>query len=334
MAITSVDEIWSGRRGAVDDSFKREYERKFRIIADSTNEDAITVTAAMAAEGILMWGPYMAPNGSFDLFARCNQIEAEQSSDSPFIWEGRASYSSDAKPPDDIDPKTGGQNSQEENPLLRPPTISISTGTERKAAIVDRDGNKLVNSVGDQFDPPIEIDEPYMVLSISRNVLAINNFAMAWYIGTVNDSPFFGYPAEHVRLMSWSASSHYENNVFFWDEHFEFHAKGETLFTPAAAGAKPIDYGWGFVLLDQGFNELDANNLPKLMRDQDGQPYSHTILLNGAGAKLAAGQPPVYLLYYAHKKKDFSVFNLPTPNVPVTKKIPTPKNNNFQLPLW
>lgn len=312
MAIVSAEEVWSGRSGNADDAFKREYERRFVVVTDNPFDGPIVVTGASGIP--VKYDAYANAGGTeSDPRAFCNRVRATCRSEDNCTWDVIASYSTT------VELEAG----QSQNPMERGNTpnssggsggggpggagsrydISFSPGSEVKAAVKDRDDNPIANSAGDPFDPPLEIADPYLMMTIGRNIPLANPLSyaltMMGYLNTVNSGPFLGLPAETVKLFTWSMQFQPPDNGYaFWRETFVFHAKWNN------------GNGWLTELLDVGYFRIDGTDKVEIT-DPEGKQYTKPQLLDGAGGVLAAfGAAPVYMPFRLFPKKDFSVFGL------------------------
>ena len=61
-----------------------------------------------------------------------------------------------------------------QNPLLQPIDVKWSNRSQEIVADIDINGNPVVNTAGDPFDPPLMEDDPRPVLTIVRNEAIFN----------------------------------------------------------------------------------------------------------------------------------------------------------------
>lgn len=93
----------------------------------------------------------------------CKRLRGKQEQKSPLHWRIDAEY--DTAPIDRED--------SPESPLSRPAKITWSTIKYQKAVERDREGNAILNSAGDYFDPPVMKDLSRWTVSVSKNVAAV-----------------------------------------------------------------------------------------------------------------------------------------------------------------
>lgn len=92
-----------------------------------------------------------------------------------------------------------------------------------------------------------------------------------------------------------------QKGIFCWKVTYNFEAK-------PGQGTN----AWAAVLLDAGYQVLDANGNPQTAVDQAfGRSFTSPILLNGSGKALGPGGSPVFLTFYLYLNSQFSLLNLP-----------------------
>jgi hypothetical protein len=286
MAVIFVKELWAGRTGDVDDTFKRDYRRLFQAHTNNKGDGPVLVRAGL---GISIWSSYQSYlTGELDGASLCNKIECEQAEDSPFLWRVTVSYSTEVTE----------QAQQAEDPLQEPKDISWDTESYQKAVEQDRAGNAICNSALDPFDPPPTIDDSRLTLTIERNEAIDNPTRMKDYQDAVNSDTFYGFPAGEWKVAQMSCKRQYRNNVFFWRWVYKFHHRVE---------------GWKLKLLDAGYRTW---TLPDGWKDilSKGVPIQQPALLDGTGKQLPHGNPPVWMQlpngWVVYREQPFAALNL------------------------
>lgn len=293
MGIVSVEERHD-RSGNWQRNYKRSYKRTFLVNTDSPDEDAVNVMYAIDPNtgvqipslGVL----YRGKNGNFDGGAFCEDVSAECDDEDGKGWKVTCSYGP-------YDPS----QFDSQNPLDAPAKVHFGLSRQSIACDQDNAGNPIVNSAGQSFDPPIEKDESRLVLSVDVNVASFDPILISQYKDSVNNGEFWGCPPKTVKFMNASAELDFSgdcpvNNGFFWAVTWEFEVKEDT---------------WAKKILDQGLMCLDTStgNLQHCA-DEEGQPSSEPLLLDGAGHQAAVGASPIYLTFDVYNEMDFSIFGL------------------------
>jgi len=315
MAIVSVTETWSGSTGTNESSLTRTYGRTFQVLSNYALE---TVPTVGNAPGIpQLWNRYPA-----DIVCYCNKIDVKRVSNSRQAWTVSASYTN----------KIDEEDEPEENPLARPWKLNWSSASfqivaERgiKRETIDAQGitivaapagdiqGPIVNSVGDQFDPPVQIESSNWTVTAKKNIATVPTWLMD-YRDSLNDAAItiagVEFQKHELRISSMSIGEFtVENDVGFFPFQVTMQQKGET---------------WMREILDQGTHEIKTVNVggtPVQSRvrivDKKGQHVTEPIRLDGEGLKLepdtAAIEDSVFIRYQVYlKERDFTSLNLPT----------------------
>jgi len=260
MAVTLVKEIWTrGREGSYDLKAERTYTRVHQVFTSLVSDDAFVV---LAGTGVPRPGD-VHPN---DLGAYCRKVTPRQDDEHPQVWYVTSEYSSKYENPD----------LNEENPTYRPSELNWDFVSYQRPLERDLTGAPIVSSSGEPFDPPVEIDDSRLVLTIVRNELDFDPALALLYQDAVNSDNFLGtYPGQaKVRL---KAARQFETGLFFWRTTYEVQFRRE---------------GWDIEVLDRGFYEkYDGRRVP-IYDTETHQQVTAPALLNGAGRKLTGDKAP------------------------------------------
>lgn len=290
MAIIAVQETFTNRGSSFNDKRQRDYTRSFDVLSNLRDESQAVVRLA---SGIPRpWTPYITPQGDIDPGSYCTNVEVKQDTQDPFLWRAVAQYSSLITRPD---------IHSIENPLLRPWEVSWSSTNIMIPASRDREGNWVINSAGELFDPPPEEEEYRLVLTVTRNEVYFDPNTIRKYKGKVNSQPWIGIAKGQARMVDLSSTKKFEGGFWFWPTTYIWHIR------EPRPGFKPEE-AWALNLLDRGFYELDDSLPPKLKIATDvlGRPVTQPVLLDGSGHKLAKDADPVYLTFHIHGQADFN----------------------------
>ncbi len=276
MAVVSVREIWSGRSGDLDYQTNRKYTRVFRVQTNNNLDGPLTVRDADGLPNID--DPYADANGNADTGSRLKDKKAAQDGDNPRLWIITCEFSSETDRPE----------SKEQDPIKMRAKLSFRAAKRRVAKDVDVDGNAVVNPAEDPFDPPVEVDEAYLVMEIQKNKLTFNPSDIEQYVNTVNESTWFGMPAQTWLLDDLSADEEEQNGIIYYKAKYVFMLNRDT---------------WSTVLLNVGYNELVGGNRVAI-RDQGEQKEPQ--LLDADGTKLAVGGNPTYTTFRFYRRTNFA----------------------------
>lgn len=300
MAVIRVKETWDSRSGSEDDMGEREYVRTFRVVTDDPLTSSLSVRYATGIPA--RFDPYQDADGNIDAGSFVKEIRESQDQDNPFTWLVSVTYSSKLEQPEYGD----------EDPLARPAEISRGTIKFLVPATTDRDGNAIVNSANQAFDPPIEREEYRRTLRVVKNLITYDD---TWeeYLDAVNDKAWFGFEAGEAKLVNLTAVRKYEKGLEYQEVTFEIEgAPPFTRFDALLIGdPRPVstERTWTKHVLDQGYRDIDD----KVFRDKEsGQPKATPTLLDGEGAALVLGvDRPVFLDFDLNPDMNFDLLPIP-----------------------
>lgn len=113
----------------------------------------------------------------------CHNLSITQDTSGPLLWNATATFSSR--------PVSESQANQTEasDPLARRATFTWSSTQYQQAIARDINGRAVVNSAGDPYDPPVEIQRSRAVCTIQKNVVQIPGWILD-YENAVNSDTF------------------------------------------------------------------------------------------------------------------------------------------------
>jgi len=252
MAVTWARKIWDGREGGGDLSGSITHTQLYRVRTDNKFDDQVTVLQAAALP--FLGQPY--PN---DPSSYCNSLRARNEGASPFFWTVTATYSNEREASD--------------SPLDDPIEYQWATEQFQEVADTDRNGQGIVNSAGDPFDPPIMRDNSRRTVTITSNEAFVPTWILS-YQDAVNSDAInvdgLSVSAGQAKCQQVSVSPiRQRNDVTFRIVTLTIHLNND---------------GWGFKILDQGFRERDDDNkLQQITNEADGSEPTAPVLLDGSG---------------------------------------------------
>lgn len=272
-----ITETWNQRDGDVNVNGAVRYRRIFRVRVANVLTTAATIRSLTGIPRL--FDPYPG-----EAYARVQSIQPRNINDDPHFWEVIVNYSSEVL---------------DKIPWFRPFEIKRTTqiyqkAIERTQIFPLRKRRAIVNSTGDQFDPPLEIDDCRQVLSITRNVQTYDADAIIALLNTTNATPLFGSGEDEYKFSSFGEERLFEKPYLYYKLSCEFHFSRD---------------GWKRKVLDRGYREyhlLDPE--PVAIRDPStGLPVSQPVLLDGHGQKLPRGGEPVFLEFVVYPEEDWDV---------------------------
>ncbi len=298
MAYTLFVEIHEGRQASVDSKFQRTYTRVFLVGTDSGNYGPAYAGSHPSLPIIFSQHPE-------DIAAFCVRLSPVQDGQDPTLWRVTAEYSYNPDlamgggtgvPAIDGQQQGVAPASRSANPTTRPNDYSIATSTYPIAIYKDYSGTAVLNSAGDPFLPPLEIQRAEATITVGLNSLNAPSGAWLASAGQVNANTMVigAYVANpgQAKLNSISAQFLYENGINYWRWTLVF-------------GYRTT---WAAEVLNQGLRELRAGKLVPILDDATGYKIDQPALLTAGGAKAAAGATPTYSTFNIYPRVTF-----PTP---------------------
>lgn len=279
MTATFKEEILSGRT-ARNSKGARTYTRKFRVLSNDKTDGPFEVGSTSGL-------PLIGSAHPEDANAFCIELTVENTE--PYAgWTVTANYS-DERVIDD-------------NPTDDAAEINWGSEQFQKVAVVDRDGNLIVNSAGDLFDPPAMIDDSRRVVTVSKNLATVPSWILD-YQDAINSDTFtidgisIGVGKAKMQAVTVGPKQR-RNSTVFRTVNFTIHLQRD---------------GWVLDILDAGFNRIPtgdtSNRVPITL---DGVLPSAPYPLNGAGAPLKNPSPTncVFRSFNVYKTRTFSTLPL------------------------
>lgn len=313
MAIVQVKEL-PERQGSIGMEtvnqgwwWKRTYKRVFAVLTSSKYDDVWAVRQAIDPNTGVKIPPlgFVYTNGApieserwTDLGSWVQNVDCEEqercTQTGGSWWEVTVNYG----------PYDPGQFPQ--NPFQRPLEIAWSDSVFQTVVLYDNQGRAILNSAGDAFDPPVEADDNRPMLTVSRAEATYDPILTYNYRDAVNADPFWGFPPLVWKMKSRRGTRTYNPDAgttsgYYWEVNYEFELN-------------PL--GWTRWILDQGLKVAGAGGGAQAINAKDGggENVTSPILLNGRGAILPAGAPPVFLPYNIYNILPFDVFGLYDPD--------------------
>ncbi len=209
-----------------------------------------------------------------------------------------------------------------QNPLEAPTEVAWSSATYSEPVTVDIDGNAVVNSAGQPFDPPLTQDRHPVVATIVYNSESYDPNTALNFQDYVNDAPatianLENVPERMARILEIGATQQYWEDITYWRVTVKVEINNEPLWDE---DGDHEGQGWDRRVLDQGLFEKitvgegeEAEDKTVRMRTDDGEEVTEPLKLDGEGGKLdPQTDDPVFLTYKTFKEADFSQLNLAT----------------------
>lgn len=224
--------------------------------------------------------PYVTTHPSMPAFL-CHRLNIDQDTDNPYKWTASATFGS--KPTSELE-----ANQQEAtDPLSRRASFTWTTAHYQQAITKDISGNGVVNSAGDPYDPPVEIQRSRAVCTISKNVIQVPGWVLD-YENAINSDTFIvdglTVPQYAARLSGIGLSEIKREKIAIGIE-FQYR-------TFACRLELNRDLWYPLKVLDIGYRRKDPNDATKRIPiyeegTSSSRPVTTPRLLDGAGGMLA-----------------------------------------------
>lgn len=326
VAVTEVNLLWEGRGGRDGIDRKQRYVRVYEVLTDDPNDDEDIAGGEQArALGLPGNADVLKPGSN----AFVQDIDAKVSSESPLRWLVTVTYdntwSEFGSEGQTIDPNTGLSNytetgpgahhgkphqQRDPNPVNWSATYRTSHEQSQEPFTHDLDGNPVVNSAGDPFNPPLMVERSRPVIEITKYLADVNVEWLERFVDSVNLDTWHGRPARYCRMIGLEWESQTVGAFAVWRVTFRIKIKGGQW----NEGANDQGQGWDIRLLDVGYQEYtDGFKTTKKLIDPKannrGVEAPGPWPLDGLGFA-SDGDPPAFVTYRNFGEEDWSELGL------------------------
>lgn len=258
----------------------RSYQRVFNLETTLQSEGAFAVGSNASLPDIGSVHPEDSTAFCTDLDVRC--VKGWK------VWQVTATYSSEF--------------TLSTTPTSDPAIIRWDSEQFQKPAVFDKNGDAILNSAGDFFDPPLMVDDSRRIVTVTKNLSSVPSWILT-YQDAVNNASFtvdgvtVGTGLAKMQRVSVSEVQS-RNGTNFRTVEFTIHLQKS---------------GWLLEPLDAGFREKGARpgTRVNILNDDKTLP-STPVPLDGTGFVLEDPTPAtaVYGSFAYYETKDFSVLPL------------------------
>ena len=282
MAVVSARKLWHDRDGDAERAGTRRYTESWRVETDTKTDGVVTVGAGFTFfTGVGYGSTYFEDSGAW-----LQRIAPRNESFSPYVWIVTCNYSSERETAAD--------------PTAEPAQITWSGEQFQRPAVLDINGDAIVNSAGDWFDDSPQMDDSRVTCQIQKNVVAVPSWILD-YRDAINIAPFtvdgVYVGAGLAKCQPPQIGPEQERNSI--------------VFRQLSLTLQFRDEGWQLYILDRGYNEIDPFDSGERIKilDSKGLEPSSPSLLNGAGEYMPDPGPSNFynLTFDVYKQRDFSV---------------------------
>lgn len=300
MAVIEISELYS-RSGDINQGWLRTYHRQFQVITNFAPDGPVTVRAALSGIYGIFPGQYYWNSPVFKWVTGDNPIDKALATETdPFAFVHRIQPTCTTVDGKqwlvDVDYGPYDPTLNSESPLDNRTQKAWSFAQDTEIVDVDANGNAVMNTAGDLFDPPIERDRSRPILTVARNELTFDPSLAALYKDKVNADPFLGYDPGQVKCSNISATEEWYPGIgIYYRVNYEFHFNTD-------------DGGWQRKILNAGYRRLKSGSRRQILID--GLPAHSPVPLGNDGDVLPPSGTPVFLTFDIYPSVPFSPLNI------------------------
>ncbi len=269
----------AGARSAhLDVGTGKAYSQKFRIITNTQYDGQATIIAQL---GYYYGQKYIVgyQNGGVDsdLFAYLTSIHLDSVGEDGIEWEATFEYSW-------YDATTVG-GGKEQNPLDMPIEVNWGWRDYEMVIEIDIDGNPVLNTAQDPYDPPVLIPDPRRTMTVVRNEATISFGLIDQYHNAINTDQWAGAQPFFAHCLGITPKNTFHQLVGWYYQvtyEFEFISARQALAQQQAPGGEAT--GFRKQLINQGLRAIsDTNPRKKYHVVYRNVPVSQPVLLDANG---------------------------------------------------
>jgi len=226
-----------------------------------------------------LWATYLGADAVADTNVNLKTVNARCTGANGRIWEVTQTYEklqNEASSPIDYDKKYFYRG--------EPTEVAVDA---------DKDGNPIVNSAYDLFDPPILITVPRLIASVQWNS-ASDQTSWLSHIGKTNSDSWLGYDADCWMILNIQSDPQFSDDLTYYAITFEAMLKPD--------GWQPVK------IINQGFREIKDGKRKNIKIK--GEDASSPVPLNTNGTAILDDTDPNFLEFSPYNQVAFSAFGV------------------------
>lgn len=162
-------------------------------------------------------------------------------------------------------PAEKGDPADAGNPTQQPARWRVEWEVRPEPVWEDVDGNPILNTAGDAFDPPIERDNLIAILTVSRNEAEPDFASLITAANKVNKDPWNGFDAKTVKVAPITIPEieySQETEQYYYPMIYTFQINRDTwVRKPLNTGYRQVVSGKVVPILDDGGQTLQSPGL-------------------------------------------------------------------------
>ena len=212
------------------------------------------------------------------------------------------------------------QDTKVEDPLLEPDKVSGSFTKYTMEATVDKDGNPIENSSGEELrGNKIEIDSNRVTVRIEQNVANLELPLITELMNTVNDDVLWGLAARTIKLSSvaWERKLYGSCNYYYTrilDFDIDFNTFDRTIWdegTKVLKGSYADDGGGSWENEDIGGSSPDKDSYSHYIQAVDRNGNNTTVKLDSDGNPADEIADINTILFQFYTEQNFLLLGIP-----------------------
>ena len=299
MSVTSGYEVWNGRQGNQDIHNRINYTRTFKVFTNDPEDDANIVANW---SGLPLLGQAYVTAHWTDLTSIMQKLTCSQDIEAPTHWTVTVEYSNQYDFPQGRDGSFTPGNVPN-NPIMLIPEISVSTqaGTKFVEEDYSTPAKRWVNTIGEPFLPPLEIQWSMIQINLMVNKRNFNVEDGYYLADMVNSVAYLGFPARTLKIDGVNANSQYDGQIGqYWKVTYTF-SLNYARWIPTKV-LNTSYYG-----LASGASMSDATKRI-LFRDMHGVPLSTPTRIDVNGAALAPNASGHYIEFQLYREDNYAIW--------------------------
>jgi hypothetical protein len=280
------------RSGGIDQDYVRTYERTFKVVVDDPQTGPKWIIANVSPH---ISDAYNTSTES-DTAAIVQNITLRRDplDDLGKVWVLSAPYGP-------WDPYRHASS-----PLNIYPHVTFEGVNAQRLCEVDYQGDPLLNTAYDNYDPIPEVDDVKCVIRVKQNLSTFSPATIFFYSNLINSDTWFGMVPHTVKCDPPKGTVAYHQACgSYWEVEWSFLCNPNQVYDPTTSSW--ITLGWDKRIPSRGYRQLVSGSWQKIV-NADGSDIDQAAFLSSAGAALTPPVSPtniVFTTYQVYRSVNF-----------------------------